>query len=435
MAVMLLLLICMVAAAQVQVDLNESYTGGKVEATSQSEADAEGYVTVTIMVTPDLGYAIKKENILVVPTYPSSQTRTGEDPAFADKLELVGDDPADLSAAREYTFKVESEFGAWVKEANFYQVDKGISGDASSNVTWTFEASTLTISGTGVTASFDGEKPAPWASSKDKITSVVIAKGITGLGANLFDGCTSLASLKIENAEQVLKLGDNAIPANDGLKIDVPGNLLNEYQTTDGWTAFTIASENGIEMKDIAFSANNQYDAYVSKEALLVPSVLKAYAVTGVSGTGLVLTEVSVISPDVPVLVFNRKELEVGTYYSASAGDGTKGVTGSLLMVAPAGGQSVKLGEVYLLYNDVFYYCQAGTIPEGGIYLTNPSPEKSRSVYALGSKDGNTTGIVAPRLAADGDAPVWYGLDGRRLNTAPTGKGVYIMNGKKVVIK
>jgi hypothetical protein len=29
----------------------------------------------------------------------------------------------------------------------------------------------------------------------------------------------------------------------------------------------------------------------------------------------------------------------------------------------------------------------------------------------------------------------WYDLNGRKLNAAPTRKGVYILNGKKVVIK
>jgi len=29
----------------------------------------------------------------------------------------------------------------------------------------------------------------------------------------------------------------------------------------------------------------------------------------------------------------------------------------------------------------------------------------------------------------------WYTLDGRRINGQPTAKGVYIVNGKKVIIK
>ena len=90
------------------------------------------------------------------------------------------------------------------------------------------------------------------------------------------------------------------------------------------------------------------------------------------------------------------------------------------------------LGEVYILHNDVFYYCQAGTIPAGHVYLTNPAPEKTRSAYPLG--DGDSTGMELLRLN-ETDTDVWYSLDGRRLSTMPTSKGIYIKNGKKVVIK
>ena len=46
----------------------------------------------------------------------------------------------------------------------------------------------------------------------------------------------------------------------------------------------------------------------------------------------------------------------------------------------------------------------------------------------------NGTGIkVVDSLQLTVDS--WYDLNGRRLNAAPTTKGVYIVNGRKVVIK
>ena len=47
---------------------------------------------------------------------------------------------------------------------------------------------------------------------------------------------------------------------------------------------------------------------------------------------------------------------------------------------------------------------------------------------------GNTTGIESidnPELTIDG----WYDLNGRKLQGKPTKKGIYIHNGKKVVVK
>ena len=49
-----------------------------------------------------------------------------------------------------------------------------------------------------------------------------------------------------------------------------------------------------------------------------------------------------------------------------------------------------------------------------------------------------TTGIVSienGKWIIDNGAGAWYSLDGRKLDGKPTKKGVYINNGKKVVIK
>jgi hypothetical protein len=43
-------------------------------------------------------------------------------------------------------------------------------------------------------------------------------------------------------------------------------------------------------------------------------------------------------------------------------------------------------------------------------------------------------GVAADKAEADGDGN-WYDLNGRKLNSKPTTKGVYINNGRKVVIK
>ena len=63
---------------------------------------------------------------------------------------------------------------------------------------------------------------------------------------------------------------------------------------------------------------------------------------------------------------------------------------------------------------------------------------KTRSFLTIGGDDNNTTAIGgAVRLIDKGQMinDKWYDLSGRRLSTQPTAKGVYIRNGKKVVIK
>ena len=56
--------------------------------------------------------------------------------------------------------------------------------------------------------------------------------------------------------------------------------------------------------------------------------------------------------------------------------------------------------------------------------------EADGSTTTIRSIDADTTG-EGKAFAAQG----WYTLDGMKLNAAPTEKGVYINNGKKVVIK
>jgi hypothetical protein len=46
-----------------------------------------------------------------------------------------------------------------------------------------------------------------------------------------------------------------------------------------------------------------------------------------------------------------------------------------------------------------------------------------------------TTGIADIRGMRSGVDACWYTLDGQKLQTQPTQKGMYIVNGQKVVIK
>ena len=133
------------------------------------------------------------------------------------------------------------------------------------------------------------------------------------------------------------------------------------------------------------------------------------------------------------VLLFSKdtKDDVFMTAASENGGETPKG----LLEAAPSGGKPVALGEVYLLYNNVFYLSQAGTIPEDGVYLPKPKAAGTRSALVIGGDDG-TTGVISQLSTLNSQlSDVWYSLDGRKLNAKPTTKGIYIMNGKKVVMK
>ena len=136
-ALALLTLVSMGAAAQtkikVQIANDGKFDGGTIEVTGQEE-QKEGGVKVTITVSPNSGYTIKKEAIEVYATYPPSGSRADtRDIEIASNLTLLyngseKEDVKDASAKRDYTFIVPSGFGAWVKDAKF-QLDGRKSGD------------------------------------------------------------------------------------------------------------------------------------------------------------------------------------------------------------------------------------------------------------------------------------------------------------------
>ena len=406
---------------KVKVDIGQ-FEGGVITEKTQSrevtknEKDEEVIIfKVTITVTPDEGFFITKDDIDVEATLPLPQkdkdTRADHEEEqtteLAGKLELDGDEPEDLSEEREYTFTVEDGYGAWVMAANFHTA--------------------ALVLGSDVKEIADG--------------SLVGVKSIT-----------------IENNQKVIGLGDNDVK---GLPVIVPANLYNEYKTTEGWreAKIMVDEENSVEM-GLSFTEKNDYAAFYSEKAVLVPSVLKGYTVNGRDKDGkLILTDVGTVIPaGEPVLLFS-KEIDDDDFRTAASEPEeveevkktrATDVKNALMVVTDDTktdeyGLYVELGQVYMLYNDVFYFTQAGYIPVGGIYLDPKAlvvvdeeepaaPLKAR--LFIGLPDDEATAISAT-LIDKGQMinDKWYDLNGRRLNGKPTAKGVYINNGKKYVVK
>ena len=395
---------------KVKVDIGE-FKGGVITEKTQSrevtknEKDEEVIIfKVTITVTPDEGFFITKDDIDVEATLPLPQKEEEQTTELAGKLELDGDEPEDLSEEREYTFTVEDGYGAWVMAANFHTA--------------------ALVLGSDVKEIADG--------------SLVGVKSIT-----------------IENNQKVIGLGDNDVK---GLPVIVPANLYNEYKTTEGWreAKIMVDEENSVEM-GLSFTEKNDYAAFYSEKAVLVPSVLKGYTVNGRDKDGkLILNDVGTVIPaGEPVLLFS-KEIDDDDFRTvASEPEEFKktratDVKNALMVVTDDTktdeyGLYVELGQVYMLYNDVFYFTQAGYIPVGGIYLDPKAlvvvdeeepaaPLKAR--LFIGLPDDEATAISAT-LIDKGQMinDKWYDLNGRRLDGKPTAKGVYINNGKKYVVK
>ena len=114
----------------------------------------------------------------------------------------------------------------------------------------------------------------------------------------------------------------------------------------------------------------------------------------------------------------------------------------------PTHGKYVKTAEVYVFYNKPdggtgeFVLALEGWLPSGKFYIDNPN------YSSAGSTNSNAPALLRiswdestaiPEVHNDvtikrGDSH-WYSIDGRRLKGKPTAKGLYIVNGKKVIVK
>ena len=169
----------------------------------------------------------------------------------------------------------------------------------------------------------------------------------------------------------------------------------------------------------ITFSSGRRYMTfYDANETFLVPNNVTAYIVTAVSGSTVTIQQVSYIPAGTPVLL----ESTPGTTNTKNTGDtfGSNKLSFAAAAVATNGNQ-------YVLYSDEFVKA-TGTIPAGKVYLTFTSPVRTLTI----ERNNSATAIEAVS-DEDADDEQWYDMQGRKINK-PTKDGLYIKNGKKVVV-
>lgn len=259
---------------------------------------------------------------------------------------------------------------------------------------------------------------------------------------------------------------DVNIPAEDsnyaGYTLLADGKI---FKQAAGVTGFPAGKAYFYLPKTIASSVGSNLNLNLVdyKNATLVSSVdldfsnvqgLKAYTVTGFSKGGTIwLTKVNTATAGTPLYLigtagssYTIPSVEKKIYYvNMLAGDAINSTP-----LTPVSGDFTN----YVLIEGKFgKLSQNATFPGGLAYLPLPTaylPASSRGNGAINfseivpevikvslndiNSDGDATGIsrVAVEAAAGNDA--WYNLSGQRIST-PTKKGLYIKNGKKIVVK
>ena len=196
------------------------------------------------------------------------------------------------------------------------------------------------------------------------------------------------------------------------------------------------------ESLNSVFEGENTFGGLYSETNIQVPEGMKAYIITGIDEEkGTVITSpVDFIPAGVPVMLENEGEAKAITHvpYTDPATAPTNNKLNYSNPNTPA--KSSATDKWYVIYNNKFVKVTTGTEVRGGkcyLNLNGTSSSGTRSYYDIDGSDG-TTGIrevksegVKGEKWNDGE---WYTLQGQRV-TKPTKPGLYILNGKKVVIK
>ena len=186
-----------------------------------------------------------------------------------------------------------------------------------------------------------------------------------------------------------------------------------------------------------------QWMATYSNVGRMLPADMRAYTVQSISDN-MVITgnALNFIPANQPVLIGHVGKTTITaeattTAAPFAAGDPTpvciKTTNESNLLQWLTTPMDVTVGEGYTLYKDEFVMVSSGTLPAGITFL--PASGTLARMLTIYADDGNVTGIDDIGQADNGQSgnDNYYDLSGRRVER-PT-KGLYIVNGKKVVFK
>jgi len=165
------------------------------------------------------------------------------------------------------------------------------------------------------------------------------------------------------------------------------------------------------------------------------------YSVKNVTKTEVELTgELSVIAAAMPYLIYNDNdtEIEVSIVVSSSDADNvdydSEHFKGTLVDKTFTD-EDMQAADHYVLSNghDFVWVKDAGTLAAGKCWLQISKAATSGARSLTITFGEPLTGIES--VITDTEDANWYDLNGRRLDKKPAQKGLFIKNGKKVVVK
>lgn len=79
-----------------------------------------------------------------------------------------------------------------------------VEGSCGDDLTWSFDGSTLTISGSGAMDNYTDMDPAPWYEFRNQILKLSLSEDLTLIGSRAFAECSNLSVVKIPGSVQIV---------------------------------------------------------------------------------------------------------------------------------------------------------------------------------------------------------------------------------------
>ena len=258
----------------------------------------------------------------------------------------------------------------------------------------------------------------------------------------LKSGCSSDRNIDVYvNSTKVV---DNQKLGKNGGTVDVTGDSENAYllgiysHQTGGDGSIVSISVTGSEetVTKETITPGKTYTTYVPSHNLDFTSAsnLTAYIATEATASTVKLTSVDKVPAGTPIII---KASTTGSPNVVNVATSTDDVSDNKLMMGDGtttiGGNSK---YDYILSDGKFYRAEEGTVAVGKAYLhldADPAAGGEARELSIVFDESETTGVEELKNSKIEELKSYYNLNGQRV-AQPT-KGLYIVNGKKVIMK
>ena len=262
------------------------------------------------------------------------------------------------------------------------------------------------------------------------LTSVTIGKSVQTMGDYAFDGCNALKEVtsRIENP---FAISSHCFPekVRNSALLKVPKGTLAKYQSTRYWMTFSNIIEESTAYRSLKLSDDLQLFSYSENLDFSGCQSQKVYTVCGFKPetSEVIMMPVTNVPAGTGVLIKGGTETFYPIVCDQSSSFYSNLLVGSLT--------ATSLTDGYVLKGDCFERVDVATaIPANSAYLTLPASAQGVKRLTLKFLDETTDIDLVKDDMPQGDSH-WYSLQGTRLNGTPSTPGIYIRNGKKVMVK